>query len=102
MADRIAFELAYVGGWMRAAVNGDDPDGVVHLVHNGHNSRSLDNLQIVVVASREEGHRLLGYNDATRAQRKVLRSIQVMSPVLRSDIGVSLARFGQHRRQGSL
>src|SRR5438477_12664350 len=87
---------------MRAAVNWDDSDGVVHLAQDGHNSRFLDNSQIVVVSAWEQRYRLLGYNDAARAQRKALRPIQLMSPVLCGDIGVSLARFRQHRRQGSL
>src|SRR5262249_42170459 len=87
---------------MRAAVGGDDPHGVVHLMHDRNVSLALENLDIVVVSAGKYRYRLLSQNQALCAQRPVFRSVELVPAVGGVQRLVSLSCLRNLRRNGAL
>src|SRR5438132_14262712 len=70
----IPHPLADVWFEMRTVVHGDDASVVDHLVENDHVSRSLEQLNIVVVLTRDHWRSRIESQDATLSDVTVLRS----------------------------
>src|ERR1051326_6037489 len=85
---------------MRLAAGGNHADGMIHLMHDGDVSGSLEDLKAVVVSGGEHRHVLLREHDAARRERAVLRTVKLVAAILGGGSGGSLARFRKQRRNG--
>src|ERR1700674_2632036 len=91
MTARVSSPLADALRCVRTSIRGNNANRVVHFVENGHVSRSLYNLHIVVIGGRQHRHSFLRQNQTAGAQPPILRAIHFMSTILGSEIGGSLA-----------
>src|SRR5438067_2247397 len=65
-------------------------------------SRTLGDSEIAVVTRGQQRRSYIVPNDATRAQRPVLRTVEFMSLFFSRQVSASLLSFRRQRRNGSL
>src|SRR5260370_23308285 len=102
MADRLAHRGANVFRYMRTAVRGNDAQVVDLLGLHGHESGTLYDLQIAVVARGKQGWSSARPSNTPRGQGPVLGAVEFMSLFLSRDLGESLSGFRRQGRDGSL